>query len=199
MTPLSSQAITPSSNASSTTAAESVFTPPEPPTARRNGTRNPPLAAVDVVHYIPGMASPQFPEPPASIPATPLDEVDRRVARVAAKKDEWPKVTIPQRIHYLRRCLEGVMAASQRWVEDGCKLKGIQPGDVLEGEEWLAGPMTTARNIRLLIQALESGGQPTPPAVRKRGDGQVVATVFPSNMQDKLMFGGFTAEVWIEP
>jgi acyl-CoA reductase-like NAD-dependent aldehyde dehydrogenase len=158
-----------------------------------------PLAAVDVVHYIPGMASPQFPEPPASIPATPLDEVDRRVARVAGKKDEWTKVTIPQRIQYLRRCLEGVMAASQRWVQDGCRLKGIRPGDVLEGEEWLAGPMTTARNIRLLIQALEAGGQPTPPAVRKRADGQVVATVFPATVQDKLMFSGFTAEVWIEP
>jgi acyl-CoA reductase-like NAD-dependent aldehyde dehydrogenase len=145
------------------------------------------------------MASPQFPEPPASIPATPIDEVDRRVARVVAKKDEWVKIGIPQRITYLRRCLDGVMKVARRWVEDGCRLKGIPLGDSLEGEEWLAGPMSTVRNIRLFIQALEAGGQPTPPKVRKRDDGQVVAKVFPANMHDKLMFGGFSAEVWIEP
>ncbi len=145
------------------------------------------------------MTSPVFPEPPAAVAATPLAEVDALVARVAAKKGEWPKVGIVDRIGYLRRCLDGVLGVARAWAEDGSRLKGIAPGDPLVGEEWLAGPMATARNIRLLIHALEAGGQPTPPEIRERPDGQKVARVFPMDLKDKVMFGGFTADVWIEP
>src|SRR5262245_29842289 len=145
------------------------------------------------------MSSPTFPEPPAQIPPTSLPDCDAKVARLAARKGDWLKVGIPERLTYLRRCLDGVIAVAEGWVRDGCRLKGIPSGDVLEGEEWVSGPMPTARNIRLLIQALEAGGQPTPPALTERADGRKVARVFPANIQDKLMFGGFTGEVWIQP
>jgi len=145
------------------------------------------------------MSSPAFHEPTAApVPATPLADIDAAVARVAAKKDAWPKVGIVERIALLGKCLEGVLAVSEEWVKGGCRLKGIAAGHPLEGEEWLAGPMTTARNIRLLIQALEAGGQPTPPKVFERPGGQKVARVFPSDAKDKVMFGGMTAEVWIQ-
>jgi acyl-CoA reductase-like NAD-dependent aldehyde dehydrogenase len=145
------------------------------------------------------MSSPSFPEPPTAIPATSLEEVDRRVARLAERKDAWLKVGLIQRIGYLKKCLQGTLDIAEKWVEDGCKLKGLSAADTLAGEEWLAGPMATVRNIRLLIKALEAGGQPTPPALHVRPDGQAVARVFPTNLQDKLMFTGFSAEVWIEP
>jgi acyl-CoA reductase-like NAD-dependent aldehyde dehydrogenase len=147
----------------------------------------------------PPMTSPAFPEPPAAIPATALEEVDRRLARVAARKDDWPKVGIIERLSYLRRCAAGVAAVAEAWVADGCRLKGIAASDPLVGEEWVAGPAVTLRNIRLLIEALEAGGQPTPPKVYARPDGQKVVRVFPANAKDKLMFGGTTGEVWLEP
>jgi acyl-CoA reductase-like NAD-dependent aldehyde dehydrogenase len=84
-------------------------------------------------------------------------------------------------------------------VEGGCRLKGISEGDTLAGEEWIAGPWQTVRNARLLITALEQLGQPKPPKVYARPDGQQVAKVFPATMHDKIMFGGFTGEVWLEP
>lgn len=144
------------------------------------------------------MSSPAFPEPPAQIPPTSLEECDKKVTRLASRKDDWTKVGIVERIGYLRKCLDGTMAVVEGWVRDGCKLKGIPAGDKLEGEEWISGPMTTVRNIRLLIGALEAGGQPTPPSITERPDGRKVARVFPASIQDKLMFGGFTADVWIE-
>src|SRR5215470_10932853 len=144
------------------------------------------------------MSSPAFPEPPAAVAATPIPDLDALVARVAAQKDAWPKVGVAERIGLLSKCLDGVLAVSEEWVRDGSRLKGIAPGDPLEGEEWLAGPMTTARNVRLLIQALEAGGQPTPPSLWERADGHKVARVFPADAKDKVLFGGFTGEVWIE-
>src|SRR6266567_203505 len=131
------------------------------------------------------MSSPAFPEPPAAHAPTPMPDVDTKVARVAARKDDWPKVGLVDRIGYLRRCLDGVAEVAEEWVRDGCRLKGIPAGDPLEGEEWLAGPMTTARNLRLLIHALQAGGQPTPPAIHERPDGHKVAKVFPADLRDK--------------
>src|SRR5690348_16609575 len=105
------------------------------------------------------MTSPSFPEPPTPIPPTPQEAVDALVDRIAAQRDAWIRVPIRERIAYLRRCMEGVLEVSEAWVQDGCRAKGIAPGDPNEGEEWVAGPWQTARNIRLLIQALEYGGQ----------------------------------------
>src|SRR5580658_9707268 len=101
------------------------------------------------------MTSPLFPEPPAPVPPTPLEEVGARVDRVAAKKDDWVKVPLAERIAILRACIEGILAVSEAWVKDGCRAKGIAEGDPLQGEEWVVGPWQTIRNARLLILALE--------------------------------------------
>jgi Aldehyde dehydrogenase family len=126
-------------------------------------------------------------------------DLDEAVARVAAKKNAWIHVSIAERVTYLKKCLAGLLTAAPGWVDDVCRIKGIAPGDVLEGEEWIAGPSTTVRNVRLLIHALEQGGQPKAPSLRKRKDGQVVARVFPATLQDRVLLTGFRAEVWIEP
>jgi len=144
------------------------------------------------------MTSPEFPEPPQPIPPTRIPEVDARVARLAGKKGAWPKVGIPERVAYLRKCIDGVLEVSAAWVADGCRAKGIPEGDTLAGEEWVVGPWQTIRNARLLILALEQAGHPSV-KVTKRPDGQLVAKVFPLDLKDKLMFGGYQGELWIEP
>jgi acyl-CoA reductase-like NAD-dependent aldehyde dehydrogenase len=145
------------------------------------------------------MTSPRFPEPPAAIPATSSHDVDAAVGRVAAHKDAWIGTSIPERIRLLRSCLAGVARAAPDWVRDVCKVKGLSPESNLAGEEWLAGPATTARNCRLLIAALEAGGQPKLPSVKKRPNGQSVARVVPADWKEKVMFANFTVDIWIEP
>jgi len=151
------------------------------------------MAASNVVD---SQASPQIAPPDRRAPA---DDVDAKVARVAARKDDWVRVPIAERVALLRKCLDGIVAVAERWVKDGCALKGIDPGEPLAGEEWVGGPMAAARNARLLVEALEQGGQPKPRRVRARADGQLVADVFPMSMLDRALMGGVRAEVWIEP
>lgn len=129
---------------------------------------------------------------------TSFADIDVAVARVALKKDDWIGVGIPERIAYLKKITEGILAVAERWVEGGCALKGIPQGSPLAGEEWLAGPMATLRNVRLLAESLAQNGQPKA-AVHTRADGQSVAQVLPRNFQDRAIFSGMTAEVWIEP
>jgi hypothetical protein len=137
-------------------------------------------------------------EMPPPVGETSFANLDASVTRVASKKDDWIGVGIPERIAYLKKLTEGILAVAERWVEGGCALKGIPHGSSLAGEEWLAGPMATLRNVRLLIESLEQGGQPKA-NVRVRADGQSVAHVLPLNLQDRAIFSGMTAEVWIEP
>ena len=145
------------------------------------------------------MSPRQFSEATNAIPPTSFEELDVTLARLASRKDAWPWVGISKRIEYLQMCADGIMTVADRWVQDGCKLKGIPSGHVLEGEEWVVGPAAGVRNLRLLVAALEAGGAPRIPKLRSRADGQLVARVFPANLYDRLVCPGFNADVWLEP
>ncbi|HEU4532892.1 MAG TPA: aldehyde dehydrogenase family protein, partial [Polyangiaceae bacterium] len=144
------------------------------------------------------MSSP-FPPPPEPLPSTRDAEIDRALERLSARKDAWIKTGLAERKAFLRSFIEGIGEVAHAWVEGGCRLKGLAPSEPLAGEEWLAGPVTSLRNARLLLEALEHEGRPPLPRVERRPDGQAVAHVFPADLRDRLMLGGFRAEVWLEP
>lgn len=139
-----------------------------------------------------------FPEPPPPVPPTSDADLDAAADRLAERKDAWTKVGIPERIAYLESVLAGLASVAEPWVEGGARLKGIAAGDPLVGEEWLAGPVVTARNARLLVDALRAGG--TPAAKLSPGpEGRTIARVFPHGMLEKVMLAGVTADVWTQP
>lgn len=145
------------------------------------------------------MTSPRFPEPATTVPPTSIADVDAAVERVSAKKAAWVATGVPERIALLEKCLAGVESAAPDWVRDMCRVKGFSPEDNLAGEEWLAGPATTARNIRLLIHALRANGAPKLPGLSQRPNGQWVARITPAQIRERVLFAGLTVDVWIEP
>ncbi|MBD2525901.1 aldehyde dehydrogenase family protein [Nostoc sp. FACHB-133] len=134
-----------------------------------------------------------------SVKAISFENADVLISQLSKHKEAWLQVGIPERIIYLRYCLDGVQKVAAKWVERVCLEKGIDPTKSLAGEEWLAGPMVIVRNLRLLIEALEASGQPKPKRWITRPDGQVVAQVLPGSFIDNIFWMGFTGEVWIEP
>jgi acyl-CoA reductase-like NAD-dependent aldehyde dehydrogenase len=145
------------------------------------------------------MSSPNFATDAPQISSTPREQVDALVERLARKKDDWVRTPIERRIELLRACVERSLGCAEEWVRAACRAKGLSMQEPRAGEEWLAGPMTTIRNLRMLVDALEADGQPAPKRLYQRRDGQWVAEVFPNSLWDSLMFTGFGAEVWIEP
>lgn len=131
--------------------------------------------------------------------ATSLEQAAAIATRLANHKYAWVQLEVTTRIAYLRHCVDGVLAVAEPWAEAACRAKGIDPNSSLAGEEWIAGPVATLRHLRLLIQALVANGQPRPVGLSTRLDGQFVAQVFPANLMDRLLWLGFTAEVWIQP
>lgn len=145
------------------------------------------------------MSSPVFPEPPRSVPETSIEDCDAAVDAVHAVREQWVATAIPDRIELLKQAMDDLMEVAPEWVEAARRAKGHDAGSSGVGEEWLGGPMTTMRNLRLLVHALEYGGQPALPGKTLRADGQWVCKVFPTELKDSLLFTGFSAEVWIEP
>ena len=149
------------------------------------------------------VGSATIPEAAATIPPTPRQDIDRAVAEVGRAKERWAALGIPERIALLERLIESTLAASRRWVDAALDAKGIRAGAPQEGEEWLAGPMVTIRNMRLLVESLrdiQAVGYPrTPGEPYLRPDGKVAVPVFPATVFDRMLFAGFRAEVWMQP
>ena len=130
---------------------------------------------------------------------SPGADLDGTISRVSAARDAWVHTGIPERVALLEQCIRGVLAVANDWVRTACLAKGIDPRSPVAGEEWISGPMTTTRTLRLLSESIAAGGAPKPMWLRTRPDGQVVAKVFPHNLRERLMYSHMTVEVWIEP
>jgi acyl-CoA reductase-like NAD-dependent aldehyde dehydrogenase len=147
-------------------------------------------------------ASVKMPPPPAP-QKTERAELDAKLKTLRAHADEWARTPIAERIALAKKMLAGYASVAEASALAGIHAKGLEPSDPAAGEEWLAGASIVIRNLRLLIDTLERIAQDRPTIdtarIRTRGDGRVVVDVFPTSAMDKLMFSGFTAEVWMQP
>jgi acyl-CoA reductase-like NAD-dependent aldehyde dehydrogenase len=138
-----------------------------------------------------------WPEP------TTLADCDQALDDLRAHAPSWVALELEERIRLLDEVADNVVDAAEEWVEISCRAKGIELGSNVESEEWLAGPWTVLRHIKLQARTLrdiEAHGSPRLPGRARVNDkGRVVAPVFPTDPLDKILFRGITAEVWMEP
>lgn len=141
----------------------------------------------------------QMPQVLPARTSSPFSELDGVVVRLASQKDAWVRVPVEERIRLLQACLARTVRVAERWVAKASDAKHVAPDSPAAGEEWVTGPMTVVRNIRLFIESLREGGQPQPKSLEAGPGGRTIATVFPQTLLDRLAFSGMVAEVWIEP
>ncbi|MCX5730774.1 MAG: aldehyde dehydrogenase family protein, partial [Deltaproteobacteria bacterium] len=130
--------------------------------------------------------------------------LDSDLATLAAHKDEWARLPVPEKIGLLRALRAGVGRVADRWVDAAVRAKGIPAGSPWAGEEWMSGPYSLLYGIAALERTLDrlARGESTLPstsAVRTRPDGQVVVDVFPTDLFDRILLSGVSAQVWMEP
>jgi acyl-CoA reductase-like NAD-dependent aldehyde dehydrogenase len=143
-----------------------------------------------------------IPAPPVPHPATSHADIDRSLATLTERAPAWAGLPLDERIAYLRALLAGTYAAAPGLVADASAAKGL--AGVQAGEEWVASVVSMLRTMRILLDTLEGirhhGRVPLPAsAVRVRPDGQVMLRVVPSNVYDRLLFAGVTADLWVDP
>ena len=131
-------------------------------------------------------------------------EIDAALADLAARKTEWARLPIPEKLALLDGLRDRVDAAAGRWVTAASRAKGLPPGSPLRGEEWASGPWATVNYLGPLRQTLEHAHAGTladlvEGKTRQRHDGQTVVRVLPDGIYDHLLFSGMTVDVWMEP
>ncbi|TNE90111.1 MAG: aldehyde dehydrogenase family protein [Deltaproteobacteria bacterium] len=145
-----------------------------------------------------------FPEPPASIPATPAEVAETKLARIREAAAGWAAASIQERIDLVKAVRDAVQDQLEPWAEAVGRAKGGDHGS----EEWAEavgdGPVATIRGLRLLDEVLVRLRDTGSVGLGKdrfttRPDGRLVAKVFPNSVLDQLLFTGFSAEVWMQP
>jgi len=131
---------------------------------------------------------------------TPTAHLDELLTGLRSKAQEFARVSPSARAALLRACLPTIRAQARPWVEAALSAKGLDANHPQASEEWLAGPMATMRNTRLLaesLDALATSGHPGPEDKKIHADerGRTVVEVFPNTLVDTLLYGGFTATV----
>jgi acyl-CoA reductase-like NAD-dependent aldehyde dehydrogenase len=128
-------------------------------------------------------------------------KLEQSIATLQQTKDTWAGLPLVDKIQLLRQLSDGTIAVAHRQVAAALAAKGVSPGTHAEGEEYLAGPVITVRNLRLLretLTALATKGHRglSRSAFRRLANGQIAADVFPQNALDKFLYPNFSAEVW---
>ncbi|HEX2570680.1 MAG TPA: aldehyde dehydrogenase [Polyangia bacterium] len=135
--------------------------------------------------------------------ATSQAELDRALEAIKGKAQEFARLPLAEKRRLLAECRAGVRAVAAEWVAAACRAKGVDPGSPRAGEEWLAGPVITTRNLRLLEDSLaeiERQGKPRlGQRVHTRADGRVEIGVAPASIYDQALFAGFSAKVVLLP
>ncbi|HEX4337534.1 MAG TPA: aldehyde dehydrogenase family protein [Polyangiaceae bacterium] len=140
----------------------------------------------------------------AAKPPTERARLDALLSRLADEAQPFARLPIGQKIALLREVQRRTHAQSADWVAAACRAKGISMDEPLAGEEWIAGPAVTLRNIRLLLRSLEEIEQKGVPVIdpkrmRDLAHGATAIRVAPFDAYDAALYGGLSAETWLLP
>ncbi len=129
--------------------------------------------------------------------------LNRAIEGLTRHKDEWAQLPAKRKAEYAHAMTKAAASSASRAVAVVSAAKGFPEGTPMVGDEWGSGPFSTVRNLRLLAGTLDQISERGAPqlrqgTVRVRHDGQVTVEVFPQSMQDKVLFSGSRAEIWME-
>ncbi|HKH55416.1 MAG TPA: hypothetical protein VKA58_08180, partial [Propionibacteriaceae bacterium] len=130
---------------------------------------------------------------------TPEADLDRAVAELLTGAEELAQLGPAPRAELVRTCLASVRPIMAEWSRLGLVAKRL-PAD--SAEEWLAGPLPTVFQLRLLADSLDriaARGRPEfGTGVRQRDDGRLEVAVFPASRLDQVLSHGLSAYVLLQ-
>lgn len=131
------------------------------------------------------------------------DVLDRAVADVQAHALAWAGTTPQERAEILQRIVDDTYAVAEEWTQAGCIAKGYDPQSSEGGEELFSGIGTFIRMVQSFRQSMidiATKGRPQYPGpVRHKPGNRIAIQVVPGSAFDKILYGGMTGEVWMEP
>lgn len=149
----------------------------------------------------------EAPAPPAAENAAPRQsspgEVRAALTELRGQAVRWAASGAAERAALAGRLRTEVGRSARRWVEVSCRIKGLSPSDEPAAEEWLAGPYSVLRFLRLIEEAFgaRAAGRRASfvAAPRRLASGHLAVGVMPGDRFDKVLLRRMTADVWLRP
>jgi aldehyde dehydrogenase (NAD(P)+) len=131
------------------------------------------------------------------------EALDEALTSLARAETVWAATSVPSRRRLLARMRTLVGTFAAQWVSAAAQIKKLPADSPFVGEEWMTGPYAVLTALSTLIdslRALEQGRSPVDGFSFGRAPGnRVTIRVQPHARFDRIMFSGFSAEVWMPP
>lgn len=130
--------------------------------------------------------------------------LDRQIKELDNHRDEWARLEISRKVGLLEAVKKLAGEAAEDWVRVAAGIKGLALDSPYIGEEWASGPWALLATMRLHLDMLEAVAKGEGPylgrnAIRRTSTGHTAVRVFPHDNYDRLLFNGYSAEVWMQP
>jgi aldehyde dehydrogenase (NAD(P)+) len=129
--------------------------------------------------------------------------IDRTLEDLTAAKQRWATLPIEDKIGHLEAIRANAVRLARPWVEAAVEAKGLSMDDPLAGEEWTSGPYSLLALVNDLLETLRRLVAGRSPIDGHRTatlpNGQVAIDVFPTTLDERILYSGITAQVWMEP
>jgi acyl-CoA reductase-like NAD-dependent aldehyde dehydrogenase len=129
--------------------------------------------------------------------------LDHVIMDVKQRADAWSRTPARERAQILERIVHDTFAVAEEWTKAACEAKGYDPHSPEGGEELFSGVGTfvrMAQSFRQSMLDIATTGRPQYPGpVRHKPGDRIAIQVVPGSVFDKLLYGGITGEVWMEP
>ena len=128
-------------------------------------------------------------------------QIDTALAELTAHKSAWLAVSVTERIQILDEIARRLDGVAERWAVTSAEAKGYGAGHAVEGDEWamFAGVPRNILRLKEVLTEIKTKGRPQLPAgFSKRGE-QLTAQTFPIQALEKVVFAGYSSELWFEP
>ncbi len=138
----------------------------------------------------------------SDLPPSSPQEMDEAVELLRGRKDAWVAVPPRARVALIDELIRDYSTIAPRLVEAEVEAKGLRESDFGIGQEFLNQSVVLRylRGLRHAMVDIQMLGHPRIPGpLSTRPDGQVVARIFPDTAYDRLLFGGYSMDVWMEP
>lgn len=133
---------------------------------------------------------------------TSTEVMDKALAELNERRSAWASLSINDRIGFIDQMRKDFSTVLDDWVDAALKAKGGVGDPAHLAQEWFGGPFSTLRNLSLLKRSLEQirdQGKPKLPGKAKKSvSGKTVVPVFPTDLVDRALYMGITAEIWLQ-
>ncbi|MBL0887992.1 aldehyde dehydrogenase family protein [Myceligenerans indicum] len=130
-------------------------------------------------------------------------ELDRALRELRAGAEHWAGLPVAARAQVFREVFDAVAGVAREWAETASRVKGIPTGSRLAGEEWMSGPyaaLESSASYARAYEAIAQGGSPVDGSpTRSAPGGRTAVRVLPLDARQRVLFHGFSAEVWMPP